>query len=103
MQGVYVFTHRDSEHAPDDARAVLHWDAIATGDYGNNCHGTERQGTRFDGRHTGEFYHPVPPYQIPYGVLLPPDLDNLLVPVAASSSHVGFCALRLEPIWMSLG
>jgi hypothetical protein len=27
----------------------------------------------------------------------------LLVPVAVSSSHVGFCALRLEPIWMSLG
>ncbi|MDZ4287599.1 MAG: FAD-dependent oxidoreductase, partial [Prosthecobacter sp.] len=29
--------------------------------------------------------------------------ENLLVPVAASSTHVGFCALRLEPIWMSLG
>ena len=27
----------------------------------------------------------------------------LLAPVAASASHVGFCALRLEPIWMSLG
>jgi hypothetical protein len=25
------------------------------------------------------------------------------VPVACSSSHVGFCALRLEPIWTSLG
>ena len=103
MQGVYVITQHDSEHAPDDARAVLHRDTIATGDYGNNCHGTEREGTRFDGRHTGEFYHPVAPYQIPYGILLPRDVDNLLVPVAASSSHVGFCALRLEPIWMSLG
>jgi hypothetical protein len=103
MQGVYLFTQRDSEHAPEDARAVLRLDAIAMGDYGNNCHGTGREGTRFNGRHTGEFYHPVPPYQIPYGVMLPRDVDNLLVPVAASSSHVGFCALRLEPIWMSLG
>ena len=103
MQGVHVFTQRDSEHAPGDARAVLHRDAIAMGDYGNNCHGTAREGTRFGGKHTGEFYHPVPPYQIPYGVLLPREVDNLLVPVAASSSHVGFCALRLEPIWMSLG
>ena len=34
---------------------------------------------------------------------MPRECDNLLVPVAASSSHVGFCALRLEPIWMSLG
>lgn len=103
MQGVHIFTQRDSEHAPGDARAVLHRDAIAMGDYGNNCHGTARGGTRFVGKHTGEFYNPVPPYQIPYGVLLPRDVDNLLVPVAASSSHVGFCALRLEPIWMSLG
>lgn len=103
MQGVRVFTQRDSEHAPGDARAVLHGTAIAMGDYGNNCHGTLREGTRFIGKHTGEFYNPVPPYQIPYGTLLPREVDNLLVPVAASSSHVGFCALRLEPIWMSLG
>ena len=103
MQGVRVFTQRDSEHAPGDARAVLHRDAIAMGDYGNNCHGTAREGTRFAGQHTGELYNPVPPYQIPYGTLLPRAVDNLLVPVAASASHVGFCALRLEPIWMSLG
>jgi hypothetical protein len=30
-------------------------------------------------------------------------MENLLVPGAVSSSHVGFCALRFEPIWMSLG
>jgi len=105
MVGAYVFTQRDSAHAPGDARAVLHPDAIAMGDYGNNCHGTFHEGPRFAGKHTGEFYHPVPPYQVPYGVLTPAaaGVQNLLVPVAASSSHVGFCALRLEPIWMSLG
>lgn len=103
MVGLRVFTQRDSEYAPGDARAVLHRDSIAMGDYGNNCHGTAREGSRFEGRHTGEFYHPVPPYQIPYGTIVPRDVSNLLVPVAASSSHVGFCALRLEPIWMSLG
>ena len=103
MVGVRIFTQRDREHAPGDARAVLHRDAIAMGDYGNNCHGTAHEGPRFGGKHTGEFYNPLPPYQIPYATLLPPDVDNLLVPMAASSSHVGFCTLRLEPIWMSLG
>ncbi len=103
MLGVHVFTQKDSEHAPGDARAVLHRNSIAMGDYGNNCHGTGHEGPRFGGRHTGEFYNPVPPYQIPFGVMLPRAVDNLLVPVAASSSHIGFCALRLEPIWMSLG
>ena len=103
MQGVHVYSQPDSEAAPGDARAKFFPDAIAMGDYGNNCHGTFHEGPRFGGKHTGEFYNPVPPYQIPYGVLLPKTLDNLLVPVAVSSTHVGFCALRLEPIWMSLG
>lgn len=103
MIGRRVFTQRDSDYAPDDARAVLHRDAIAMGDYGNNCHGTAHEGPRFAGTHTGEFYHPVAPYQIPYDTLVPREVTNLLVPVAMSASHVGFCALRLEPIWMSLG
>lgn len=103
MVGQHVYTQGDSEHAPGDARAKLHRDAIAMGDYGNNCHGTHHAGPRFGGTHTGEFYNPVPPYQMPYGVLVPKNVDNLLVPCAVSSSHVGFCALRLEPIWMSLG
>ena len=103
MIGLHVYVQRDSEHAPGDARARLHRDAIAMGDYGNNCHGTAHEGPRFGGTHTGEFYNSVPPYQIPYLALVPREVDNLLVPTAVSSSHVGFCALRLEPIWMVLG
>lgn len=103
MVGVHVFVQADSEYAPGDVRAVRHTDAIAMADYGNNCHGTAHEGPRFGGTHTGEFYNAVPPYQVPYGALLPRDVGNLLVPVAASSSHVGFCALRLEPVWTSLG
>jgi hypothetical protein len=103
MIGSYVFTQKDVTCAPNDARTVLHTDSIALGDYGPNCHGTSHEGSRFGGKHTGEFYQRAAPYQIPYGVLVPKTVENLLVPVAASSSHVGFCALRLEPIWMSLG
>jgi hypothetical protein len=103
MTGQYVFTEHDTDHAPDDARAVLRRDAVAMGDYGPNCHGTAHEGSRFGGKHTGEFYKSVSPYQISYGVLVPRDIANLLVPGACSASHVGFCALRLEPIWMSLG
>ena len=105
MVGRYVFTQRDTERARDTnhARAVFHTDAVAMGDYGPNCHGTDHEGPTIGGRHTGEFYQRAAPYQIPYGTILPKNIDNLAVPVACSSSHVGFCALRLEPIWMSLG
>lgn len=103
MMGRYIFTERDTDCAPNDPRAILHTDAIAMGDYGPNCHGTDHPGPRFGSHHTGEFYKRTAPYQIPYGVLTPKRCANLLVPVACSSSHVGFCALRLEPIWSSLG
>ena len=103
MVGRHVYTEKDSEHAPGDARSVRHPEAIAIGDYGNNCHGTAHEPPRFGGKHTGEFYKVVPPYQIPYGVIVPTKVTNLLVVGAVSSSHVGYCALRLEPIWSSLG
>ncbi|QDV69197.1 putative FAD-binding dehydrogenase [Rosistilla carotiformis] len=103
MVGQHVFTGRDTEQAEGDARAVLHRDSIAIGDYVHNCHGTGRTGSRYDGKHEGEFYKKIPPYQIPYGVIVPAVTENLLVPVACSASHFGFGALRLEPIWSSLG
>jgi len=103
MVGLHVYTEHDTEYAPNDARARLHRDSIASGDYSHNCHGTEHTGPMIGGRHTGEFYKGVAPYQIPYGVIVPRTMQNMLVPTACSASHVGFCALRLEPIWMSLG
>lgn len=103
MEGDYVYTQKDVAPAPNDARTVLHTDAIAIGDYGPNCHGTGHEGTRFEGKHTGEFYQKVSPYQIPYAVLTAKGVENLLAPGPVSSSHVGFCTLRYEPIWMSLG
>ncbi len=44
-------------------------------------------------------------YQIPYRSLLPKaeECQNLLVPCAASFSHVAFCTLRLESVWMITG
>ncbi len=103
MKGVHIYSQPDVERAEGDVRAKFFPDSIAMGDYGNNCHGTGRKGTRWVGRHTGEFYNRAAPYQLPYGILLPEKVQNLLVPVAASSTHVGFCAFRLEAIWMSLG
>lgn len=103
LVGQHVYTEADTAQADGDQRAVLHRDAIAMGEYSHNCHGTHHEGPLFGGKHTGEFYKATVPYQIPYGVIVPLKTQNLLVPVAVSSSHVGFCALRLEPIWMSLG
>jgi hypothetical protein len=104
LLGLRIFTQHDTRHATDDARAVLHSDSIAIGDYGHSSHGTRHEGSRFGGQRFGEGLGVVyAPYQIPYGTIVPKDVRNLLAPVPVSASHVGFCALRLEPIWASLG
>ncbi len=104
MVGLRIFTQNDSRHAEGDARAVLHRDAVAIGDYGHSSHGTRHEGSRFGGKRYGEGLGVIyAPYQIPYGTIVPKGVRNLLAPVPVSASHIGFCALRLEPIWTSLG
>lgn len=104
MLGLRIFTQNDTRHADGDARALLHRDAIALGDYGHSSHGVRHEGSRFGGKRFGEGLGVTyAPYQIPYGTIVAKDVRNLLAPVPASASHVGFCALRLEPIWSSLG
>ena len=43
------------------------------------------------------------PCHVPYRALLPAAVENLLVPVALSATHVGFGTIRLEPPWMHVG
>jgi hypothetical protein len=46
---------------------------------------------------------PAQPGQVPYGALLPRDVDNLLAPVALSATHIAMSVLRMEPVWMTTG
>jgi hypothetical protein len=45
------------------------------------------------------------PYEIAYGALVPKagQVDNLVVPVCVSSSHIAFGSIRMEPVFMVLG
>jgi hypothetical protein len=42
-------------------------------------------------------------YGIPYSMMIPKRVDNLIVPVAASATHVAFSTIRMEPTWMAMG
>ncbi|WP_406701175.1 FAD-dependent oxidoreductase [Singulisphaera sp. Ch08] len=103
LVGQFVYTQCDTAQATGDARAQLHPDSIAVLDYMLNSHGTGHRGPRYGGEHTGQFFQPIAPSQVPYGVMVPRLNENLLVPVACSASHVGFCALRYESDWCKLG
>lgn len=42
-------------------------------------------------------------FQVPYGALVPKDIDGILVPTALSATHVAFSAVRMDPTWTVLG
>ncbi len=78
-------------------------DGIATGSYGIDCHVVQmlRENGRLVPEHTRHVMNNN--YDIPYRCLVPPDVANLLVPVCCSATHVAYCSLRMEPVYMMLG
>lgn len=48
-------------------------------------------------------YQDTFPGQVPLRSILPRGVDNLLVPVNLSATHVAWNTVRLEPTWMHLG
>ena len=103
IMGDVVFTERDTYQTPNSIRSVLQPNAVAICDYALNCHGVAAPGPVYAEMTEGDFNFLPQPFQIPYGVMVPKKMANLLVPVAISSSHVGFCGIRLEPTWSALG
>jgi hypothetical protein len=103
VEGHYTFTEHDTLPAPLSVRTRVQRDAVAIGDYSLNNHGHFPQGPLHPQLVEGDFSASTTPFQIPYGVMVPRDVDNLLVPVAVSASHIGYSAIRLEPTWTALG
>lgn len=100
MMGQYVMTQKD---ITTDVKKA---DSIGMGSYQSDSHHVRRIPTD-DGavENEGEQYVLTVPYQIPYRVMLPQkkDVENLLVPVCFSASHVAYSTIRMEPQYMILG
>jgi len=81
-------------------------DSIAIGDYPMDSHAVEdlTDSSRRD-KGEGEFFLKsfTPPYSIPYGVIVPKSIEDLLIPGAVSATHVAHGTLRMESVQMSLG
>lgn len=104
MLGAYVMTENEllkKRPTPE---------SVGMGSYGMDSHNIQRYiiGTGKDAYVQNEGDIGVStnsPYQIAYGSLVPKkgQAENLLVPVAVSSSHIAFGSIRMEPVFMILG
>ncbi|HCN77293.1 MAG TPA: hypothetical protein DIT13_08890 [Verrucomicrobiales bacterium] len=102
--GRYVFTEHDNMASRGMTRTPIHADSIAFTDWSmdsHDCTTDRRPGYDYDGKLI--LTEESRPAQIPYRCLLPKEIDNLLVPVCLSATHVAWGAVRLEPVWMQTG
>ena len=76
------------------------------GSYNSDSHNIQRVAMP-DGsvRNEGDVQVSVQPYEIAFGTILPKkdQVQNLLVPVCLSASHVAYSSVRMEPQYMMLG
>src|SRR5690625_2358015 len=81
--------------------------SVGMGSYGMDSHNVQRYVTP-EGYVQNEGNIEVglsAPYVISYRSIIPKrgEVENLLVPVAVSSSHIAFGSIRMEPVFMILG
>jgi hypothetical protein len=100
MRGEYVMTQRDVQ---EDRRKP---DSIGMSSHFIDCHHVQRVAlNENEFVNEGRIWRMGYAYQIPYRALTPKasECTNLIVPGAASYTHVAFCTLRLESVWMITG
>ncbi len=101
--GRHTFTQHDAMLAPGLERAPVHPDSIGITEWYLDTHACTPH--RLDGTlDEGKMMLDVEtfPGQVPYRTILPQGVDNLLVPVCLSATHVAWGTIRLEPTWMNL-
>ncbi len=101
MIGKYVLTENDAMGKTNVPKPV------GMGSYKLDSHNAQRIVTAegFVQNEGDVGVHPLHPYQISYGSIVPKkeQCSNLLVPVCASTTHIAYGSLRMEPVFMILG
>jgi len=103
LHGRVMLTQADTTPAGGIARPPLHADSIGFTEWYVDSHACTRrrvEGSLEEGKimlHQETF-----PGQVPLRALLPEGVDNLIVPVNLSATHVAWNTVRLEATWLHL-
>ncbi len=109
IEGRAVVTQHSFTINPSTGRTPAVAQPIAIGEHSFDVHPCHDRRFAIDGFMEGVLWYPrkafgpAQPGQVPFGAMVPKRLDNLLVPVALSSTHVAMSVLRMEPVWMTIG
>lgn len=106
LVGLYTLTENDTIVGPGLGRPKIHEDSIAAGEFPIDSFPVRKREPGHDVALEGYIFmldNLTRPYQLPYRIMVPEVVDGLLVPVAASTTHVAFSTVRVEPTWMALG
>ena len=106
LVGEYTLSERNITVQSGITSELVHPDAIAVGEFPVDSFPVEKRQPNDDAVLEGYMCMLsgiTRPYQIPYRIMIPKKLDGLIVPVAASTTHVAFSSIRLEPTWMAMG
>lgn len=100
MKGAYIMKQSDvTTHIVKD-------DAIGMASFIADSHPVQRiVNEKGFVEEEGHIALPTKPYEIPYQSLVSSaaDCTNLIVPVCLSASHVAYCSIRMEPVFMITG
>ena len=98
IHGLIRFNSEDMEHP---FRNNLYRTSIAVGDYPVDQHHS-----KYDGEEAipDLHFHPIPSFGVPMGVLIPKDVDNVIVAEKSISvSNIANGATRLQPVVLQIG
>ena len=106
LVGEYTLTEKDITGEGENKKPLHHNDNVAIGEFPIDCFPCRvrqpNDSVVLEG-YLGMLDHITKPYEIPYRIMIPEKIDGLIVPVAASTSHIGYSSIRMEPTWMALG
>jgi FAD-dependent oxidoreductase family protein len=104
FEGMHTFRAQDAIMQPGEPRTRIAPDSVTAAHYAIDSHALRK---REPGKLALDGFlglgHITRPYTVPYGVMEPRLVENLLAPVAVSATHLGFGTIRMEPCWMALG
>jgi hypothetical protein len=109
IEGRALVTQHNFTVDPRTGRTPKVEQPIAVGEHSFDVHPCHDRRFAVDGFMEGvlwypkKAYGPAQPGQVPFGAMVPRTVDNLLVPVALSCTHIAMSVLRMEPAWMTIG